>query len=265
MERVENEIQIVSISTVDTETGEIAPPDISVNRVKRIFSSIAPKYKLFNAVSSFGAYRLWLRKMVEIASLENDDDVLDLAAGTGDVTFALAKEYHPTSIVCSDLVPEMLSVAEEHLKDSKADGTEVTFEVIDAQNIPYPDSSFDAVTIAYGLRNIPDRSKALSEIHRVLKPGGKVICLDFSTPGNPIWKKLYSLYLSNMIPLWGKLITGDSSGFKYLSNSIKSFPDQTAIAALFKHHGFVDVEWTDCAGGISCIHRALKPSLDRRI
>ena len=174
--------------SIDTATGQEAPAEISSERVKSIFSQIAKKYERFNAISSFGAYKLWLKGMMKQAPIKKTDDVLDIAGGTGDVTFTVARAKHPTHIQCTDLVPEMLDVARMHLEDGAADGVPVDFEVVDAQAIPYADASYDAITMAYGIRNMPDRPLALAEMFRVLRPGGTLVCLEFSTPPNRIWR-----------------------------------------------------------------------------
>ncbi|NHM16366.1 ubiquinone/menaquinone biosynthesis methyltransferase [Eggerthellaceae bacterium zg-887] len=245
--------------TIDTATGEEAPAEISSERVKDIFSHIAKKYERFNAVSSFGAYRAWLDGMMRQAPIGPDDDVLDIAGGTGDVTFAVARAKKPRHIQCTDLVPEMLDVARAHMAAGASRGVPVDFEVVDAQDIPYADASFDVVTMAYGIRNMPDRPRALAEMHRVLKPGGALVCLEFSTPPNRAWRSLYGVYLKHLIPLWGGLITGDRDGFVYLGKSIRAFPDQAGLAALMYRAGFVDVTWKNYTGGIAAVHVAKKP------
>ena len=166
---------------IDTATGKEAPAEISSERVKDIFSTIAKKYERFNAISSFGAYKLWLAGMMKQAPISANDDVLDIAGGTGDVSFTVARAKHPRHIQCTDLVNEMLDVARAHYSDGASDGVPVDFEVVDAQNIPYADASYDVITVAYGIRNMPDRPRALAEMFRVLKPGGSLVCLEFST------------------------------------------------------------------------------------
>ncbi len=246
--------------SVDTATGEEAPAEISTERVKGIFSSIARKYERFNAVSSLGAYKRWLAGMVSRAGIAPGDDVLDIAGGTGDVTFAVARTDHPAHIQCTDLVPEMLDVARMHYADGAADGVHVDFDVVDAQDIPYADASYDVVTMAYGIRNIPDRPRALAEVLRVLKPGGRLVCLEFSTPPNGIWRALYRFYLKHLIPFWGGLITGDRDGFVYLARSIRAFPDQQGLADMMRSAGFRNVTWRNYTGGIAAVHVAIKPS-----
>ena len=248
--------------SIDTATGKAAPAELSSDRVKSIFSSIAKKYERFNALSSFGAYRGWLRGMMAQADIDPTDDVLDVAGGTGDVTFAIARSKRPVHIQCTDLVPEMLEVARAHYADGAAHGVTVDFDVVDAQDIPYPDASFDAVTVAYGIRNMPERERALAEMLRVLRPGGSLTCLEFSTPPNRIWRALYRFYLRHLIPFWGGLITGDKSGFVYLAHSIRAFPDQQGLADLIATAGFENVTWKNYTGGIAAVHTARKPAAD---
>ena len=245
-------------TSIDTATGKEAEPELSSERVKEIFSTISKKYERFNAVSSFGAYKLWLADVVKKAPITPESDVLDIAGGTGDVAFAIARGKHPKHIQCTDLVNDMLDVARAHYAEGAADGVPVDFEVVDAQSIPYADNSYDVITVAYGLRNMPQREKALSEMYRVLKPGGTLVCLEFSQPANPAWHAMYDFYLTHMIPFWGGLITGDRDGFVYLQSSIKAFPDQRAFAKMFEDAGFHDVSWTDHTGGIAAVHVAHK-------
>ncbi len=245
--------------SIDTATGQTAPAEISSERVKDIFSSIAQKYERFNAVSSFGAYKHWLSGMMDQAPISSTDNVLDIAAGTGDVTFAVAREKHPAHIQCTDLVAEMLEVAKMHYRDGMADGVPVDFEVVDAQNIPYEDESYDAITMAYGIRNMPDRPRALSEMYRVLVSGGTLTCLEFSTPPNALWRALYNFYLKHLIPFWGSRITGDKEGFVYLGRSIRAFVDQQGLADMMRDAGFCDVTWKNYTGGIAAVHVAKKP------
>ena len=245
--------------SIDTATGKEAPADISSERVKDIFSTIAKKYERFNAVSSFGAYKTWLAGMMRQAPIDENADVLDIAGGTGDVTFTVARAKHPRHIQCTDLVDEMLDVARMHYEDGKAEGVPVDFEVVDAQHIPYADESYDAITMAYGIRNMPERDQALSEMFRVLKPGGALVCLEFSTPPNAVWRALYGFYLKHLIPFWGGLITGDREGFVYLSRSIKAFPNQQGLADMMEKAGFEDVTWKNYTGGIAAVHVAKKP------
>lgn len=246
--------------SIDTATGKEAPAELSSARVKSIFSAIAKKYERFNAISSFGAYKLWLAGMARQAPIEPRHDVLDIAGGTGDVAFTMARQKHPAHIQCTDLVPEMLDVARDHYAHGAAAGVPVDFAVVDAQDIPYEANSFDAVTMAYGIRNMPDRPRALSEMLRVLKPGGALVCLEFSTPPNRAWRALYRFYLKHLIPFWGGLIAGDKEGFVYLARSIQAFPDQQGLARMMQQAGFERVTWKNYTGGIAAVHVAYKPA-----
>lgn len=236
-----SEAQHAEERVVDTATGAEAPAEISEERVQHIFSNIAKQYARFNAVSSFGLFKGWLRKTVDAANLTPESDLLDLAGGTGDVSYMAASRRPPAHIQLTDFVPEMLDVAREREAAGAACGVPIDFEVVDAQEIPYADNSYDAVTMAYGIRNIPDRMKALREVHRVLKPGGTFACLEFSTPPNAVWRFLYHIYLKVMIPFWGQVFTHDRPSFVYLADSIRAFPDQQHYAQMLRDAGFSDV------------------------
>ena len=246
-------------ASIDTATGQEAAPELSSERVKHIFATIAKKYERFNAISSFGSYKLWLAGMMKQADIQPTDDVIDIAGGTGDVAFTVARAKHPAHIQCTDLVDEMLDVARAHRSCGAGGDVPMDFEVVDAQEIPYESESYDALTMAYGIRNMPKRQQALSEMYRVLKPGDSFTCLEFSTPPNPVWRGLYHFYLKHLIPFWGGLITGDRDGFVYLSRSIKAFPDQRQFAAMLEEAGFTDVQWKNYTGGIAAVHTARKP------
>lgn len=245
--------------SIDTATGKEAPAELSSERVYEIFSNIAKKYERFNAVSNFGAYKLWLAGMMRQAPIDHTSDVLDIAGGTGDVAFAVARTKRPAHIQLTDFVPEMLDVARAHYGEGASCGVPVDFDEVDAQNIPYDDASYDVITMAYGIRNMPDRPRALAEMFRVLKPGGALVCLEFSTPPNRAWRALYGFYLKHLIPFWGGLITGDREGFVYLGNSIRAFPNQENLAQMMREAGFCDVTWKNYTGGIAAVHVAEKP------
>ena len=250
--------------SIDTATGQEAPAEISTARVKAIFASIAPTYDRFNAISSFGAYRAWLAGMMRQAAaagaITSASEVLDVAGGTGEVTFTVAHAFHPAHIELTDLVPEMLDVAKDLYAKGLSDGVPVDFCVVDAQDMPFEDESYPVVTMAYGIRNMPNREQALSEVFRVLKPGGTFVCLEFSTPPNAVWRGLYRFYLMHILPLVGKVVCGDRSGFDYLAKSIRAFPAQEAFAGMLRDAGFEDVTWKNYTGGIAAVHVARKPA-----
>lgn len=249
------------IVSIDTATGETAPAELSSERVYRIFSSIAKDYERFNAISSMGFYKSWLEGMVDQAPITSESNVIDVAGGTGDVTFTVARKKQPAHIRLTDFVPDMLEVAKMHYDQGAHGGVPIDFDVVDAQDVPYPDNSYDVITMAYGIRNMPDREKALREMQRILKPGGTFVCLEFSTPPNRVVRSFYSFYLKHMIPFWGRLIVGDREDFIYLSNSIKAFPDQQEYAHMLERAGFTDVEWKNYSGGIAAVHTAKKPQV----
>ena len=245
--------------STDTAAEKAPETEATTQRIYDIFPAIAKKYELFNAVSSLGLYKRWLRTMIGLCPITEETDLLDITGGTGEVSFAAACRKQPRHIQLTDLVPEMLEVARSHVEQGAACGVPVDFEVVDAQAIPYGDNSYDVVTMVYGILNMPDRARALAEIFRVLKPGGTLVCLEFSTPTNALLRVFHSFYLSYLIPFLGKLITGDKEGFVYLKDSIKAFPDQKAYAAMLEAAGFHEVKWVNCSGGITAVHTGVKP------
>lgn len=244
--------------SIDTATGEHAPAEISSERVQKIFTSIAWDYERFNRLSSFGQYISWLEKLISLSPITPQTRMLDIAGGTGDVTFMACTHKKPKEIILSDYTPAMLEVAQERLDEGENRGVPVELAVVDGQDIPYEDESFDIVTMSYGIRNMPKREQALSEMYRVLKPGGALCVLEFSTPPNPVMRLGYRAYLRWGIPLWGKICTGDASGFVYLAKSIRAFPDQEGFANMLKDAGFSRVEWTNVTFGVAAIHIAHK-------
>ena len=245
-------------NSIDTATGKQAPASISSERVKKIFTDIAWDYERFNACSSFGQYRSWLKTLIDKAPIRPDSLMLDIAGGTGDVTFMACEHKQPAHIILSDYTPAMLDVAQTRLDAGEANGVPVVLAVVDGQDIPFDDDVFDIVTMSYGIRNMPQREKALKEMYRVLCPGGALCILEFSTPPNPLMRFGYNLYLHWGIPAWGKLVTGDDSGFVYLANSIKAFPDQDGFAQMLYDAGFSRVEYTNVTFGVAAIHIAYK-------
>lgn len=244
--------------SIDTATGQEAPAEISSARVKKIFTDIAWKYERFNKLSSFGQYRSWLRTLIDKSPITSETLMLDIAGGTGDVTFTACERKQPKHIILSDYTPAMLEVAQSRLDAGEANGVPVELAVVDGQDIPYEDGSFDIITMSYGIRNMPERERALSEMYRVLKPGGALCVLEFSTPSNPLMRLGYNLYLRWGIPTWGKIVTGDASGFVYLAKSIKAFPNQKGFTRMLKNAGFSRVEYTNVTFGVAAVHIAYK-------
>ena len=236
---------------------EPAPGRPTTERVRGIFSSIADRYDLFNAMASMGIDRGWRKELVRASALTPESRVLDLCSGTGDVAFALAEQGRPAEVVATDFVPEMLAVAEKKAVERRL-STPVFFSVADAQDLPFPDESFDVVTVAFGVRNLPERERNFTEVLRVLKPGGRYVILEFSTPGFAPWRVAYHVYLRQAIPAIGGVLTGDRAGFVYLNDSIRQFPTQPLLAAELREAGFSAITWKNLTGGVVAIHTAVK-------
>ena len=236
---------------------ETEPPAMAQARIHAIFSRIANRYDLFNALSSLGIHKRWLRQVVSTANADSQTMMLDIAAGTGDVSFAIAQGSHPARIVLSDFNAEMISVAQRRFDEGEGSGVAIELVVADGQQLPFADTTFDLVTCAYGVRNMPDRMAALREAHRVLKPGGRYVVLEFSAPTNPVFKTLYHIYLKTVIPFIGGLLTGDKQGFVYLNNSIRAFPAQDEFTSMLYAAGFSSVTYKNLTGGIVALHTAV--------
>lgn len=247
-----------SVETIDTATGEAAPAEISEERVRGIFTEIAGQYERFNRCSSFGRDRKWLGRLIDAAPIDSESRVLDVAGGTGEVTFTICARKPPASVLLTDFTPAMLEVAEQRLAAGDAHGVPVKTMVVDAQDMPFADESFDVVTMAYGIRNMPDRPAALHEIYRVLAPGGTACILEFTTPPLAIERFFYNAYLRWGIPAWGSRCTGNRDDFVYLAKSIRAFPDQKVFAGMLSAAGFRSVEYANLTFGAVAIHTAVK-------
>ena len=225
-------------------------------RVREIFSKIARKYETFNALSSLGIYRTWLRKVALAAACKPTDRVIDVAGGTGDVTFEICRTCPPASVELTDFCKEMLDVADVHIEQGASCGVAVRTSVADAMDLPFDDDQFDVYTVAYGLRNFSDRVRSMREARRVLHAGGTYVALEFSTPENPAWRAVYQLYQGHVLPAIGGALTHDRAGFDYLVSSIREFPPQNVVVGELERSGFGNVEYHPCTGGIATIYRA---------
>ncbi len=237
--------------------GRPAPGEATSERVRGIFAGIADSYDVFNRLSSFGIDRSWRRATVRAAALKPGMRVLDICAGTGDVSFALAREGVAEEVVGTDFVPEMLDVAKRKAKRFTSE-TKVRFSVADAQDLPFDDASFDVVTVAFGVRNLPDRAANFAEVYRVLRPGGRYVILEFSRPPFAPYRMGYHFYLRHVIPAIGGLLTHDRPSFVYLNESILRFPGQPALAAELRAAGFSAVSWRNLTGGIVAMHTSVR-------
>ena len=226
--------------------------------VRGVFDAVAPKYDLMNDLMSGGVHRLWKRALIEVLAPKTGEAFLDVAGGTGDIAFRIVDEIgadraRARPVTVCDINAEMLAVGRNRALD-KGWITELTWNCGDAQGLPFPDMSFDAYTIAFGLRNVTDIPKALREARRVLKPGGRFFCLEFSQVTAPGLDRLYDTYSFSVLPWLGGVIAGNREAYSYLAESIRKFPNQKALAGLMGEAGFKQVKFKNLTGGIAAIH-----------
>jgi demethylmenaquinone methyltransferase/2-methoxy-6-polyprenyl-1,4-benzoquinol methylase len=222
-------------------------------RVRGVFDSVAGQYDLMNDMMSGGLHRLWKKFTLEQAMVRRGQAVLDLAGGTGDLACAFARQVGSAGqVVLADINASMLQEGRRRLVDSGAAGN-VSIAQVDAENLPFAASSFDCITIAFGLRNVTNKEAALASMLRVLKPGGKAMILEFSRPSETI-KPAYDLYSFKVLPLLGNLIAKDASSYQYLAESIRMHPDQEALLGMLKNAGFERCRYHNLAAGIVALH-----------
>ena len=234
------------------------PETEKAHRVGEVFQRVAAKYDLMNDLMSMGMHRLWKRFTVAQAQARPGQQVLDVAGGSGDIGAALARKVGPSGrVVISDINPAMLDVARDRLADQGLVG-HIEFTEADAEQLPFADASFHLVTLGFGIRNMTHPERALSEIYRVLKPGGRLLVLEFSQARWPILGPIYDLYSFHAIPQIGQWVAGDRDSYQYLVESIRRFPDQDSFKAMMQNAGFERVEYWNLAGGIVALHRGFK-------
>jgi demethylmenaquinone methyltransferase/2-methoxy-6-polyprenyl-1,4-benzoquinol methylase len=225
--------------------------------VREVFDSVADNYDLMNDLMSFGIHRLWKRFAINMAGLKPGQQVLDLAGGTGDLTRLMAPAVGPSGhIVLSDINAAMLANGRRRLLDNGISGN-VTFALANAEQLPFADNRFDLVTMAFGLRNVTDKQRALNAIFRALKPGGRLLVLEFSKPVAAL-KPVYDFYSFNVLPKLGQLIAKDAPSYRYLAESIRMHPDQRTLQAMMEQAGFERCDYHNLTGGIVAIHRGYK-------
>ena len=235
------------------------PESQKADKVAEVFHSVAAKYDLMNDVLSGGLHRLWKRFTIELSGVRPGNRVLDIAGGTGDLTRKFSSLVGPSGeVVLADINDSMLKVGRDRLLDKGVAGN-VQFVQADAEALPFPDNHFDVVTIAFGLRNVTRKENALRSMLRVLKPGGRLLVLEFSKPGNPLLAKAYDTYSFSFMPLAGKLITNDADSYRYLAESIRMHPDQETLKGMMSEAGFERVTYHNMTGGIVALHRGIKP------
>ncbi len=232
--------------------------DKKADMVAEVFKSVAGKYDIMNDVMSFGIHRIWKKIAMQHTGLKAGDHVLDLAGGTGDLTIYLSKQVGPTGeVVLSDINPAMLEEGRARLIDKGIAGN-IQFVEANAEELPFDDNSFHCVTMAFGLRNVTDQNRALASIYRVLKPGGRLLVLEFSKPVAPGLNKLYDFYSFNILPKMGKLIANDEDSYRYLAESIRMHPDQETLKAMMQQAGFERCTYHNMTGGIVALHKGFK-------
>jgi demethylmenaquinone methyltransferase/2-methoxy-6-polyprenyl-1,4-benzoquinol methylase len=222
--------------------------------VHEVFASVADKYDLMNDLMSLGVHRAWKRDFVANSGVRLGQRVLDLAGGTGDIAALMSKRVGRNGrVVLSDINEAMLEVGRQRLEDRGISGN-VSYALANAEKLPFGDSEFDAVTIAFGLRNVTDKDAALAEMYRVLRPGGKALILEFSEVQPELLKKIYDGYSFGLLPVLGKLVAGDENSYRYLAESIRKHPPQEELARMMRDAGFDRVRFRNLTGGIVAIH-----------
>jgi len=227
-------------------------------RVSEVFDSVASRYDVMNDLMSFGIHRIWKRITIEQSSVRAGQCVLDLAGGTGDLAIKLSRRVGTSGqVVLADINAMMLGQGRDRLID-KGICDNVTYVQLNAEALPFEDESFDCITMAFGLRNVTDKQKALNSMFRVLKPGGRLLVLEFSKPVLPLLSKAYDAYSFSALPFMGRLIANDADSYRYLAESIRMHPNQETLASMMRESGFEDVGYQNMTGGIVALHKAFR-------
>jgi len=234
------------------------PVEEKASRVADVFHSVATRYDVMNDLMSFGIHRLWKRLTIERAGVRPGHSVLDIAGGTGDLALKFSRLVGPSGkVVLADINASMLGMGRDKLLDHGAGGN-VEYVQANAECLPFPDNTFDCITIAFGLRNVTDKDSALASMARILKPGGRLLVLEFSKPDNALLTKAYDEYSFRVLPRVGELVAGDADSYRYLAESIRMHPDQDTLKAMMESAGLERVEYTNLTGGIVALHRGIK-------
>ncbi len=224
-------------------------------RVRGVFDSVASRYDVMNDLMSLGLHRMWKAYAVSVAHVQPGQAVLDIAGGTGDLSEAFARKVGPSGqVVHTDINEAMLRTGRDRLLDA---GVVLSSLVCDAEKLPFPDAHFDVVTVAFGLRNMTHKDRALREMCRVIKPGGKLLVLEFSKVAAPLAKP-YDWYSFQVLPRLGKLVAGDDASYRYLAESIRMHPGQEELKALMKEAGFGHVDFHNLTGGVVALHVGIR-------
>jgi demethylmenaquinone methyltransferase / 2-methoxy-6-polyprenyl-1,4-benzoquinol methylase len=227
-------------------------------RVRSVFSSVAGKYDVMNDLMSFGVHRLWKQFTLSLTGLRPGQRALDVAGGTGDLAAGMLRQVGKSGhVVLSDVNPAMLEIGRDRLLDRGWVGN-VECIVADAERLPFEDNSFHCLTVGFGLRNVTDKAAALESMHRVLKPGGQLLVLEFSTPVAPGLQSLYDAYSFKVLPLLGRLVANDADSYRYLAESIRMHPNQESLLEMLRSAGFGQARYHNLTGGIVAVHRGYK-------
>ena len=227
--------------------------------VRGVFDSVASRYDLMNDLMSGGVHRLWKRYTIELSAARPGQTILDIAGGTGDLAARFSRLVGPEGqVILADINAAMLEVGRDRLIDKGATGN---IEVVqaDAQALPFKDNSVDCITIAFGLRNVTDKTLALRSMLRVLRPGGRLLVLEFSKPTSALLGKVYDQYSFQILPAMGRLIAQDADSYRYLAESIRKHPDQETLLAMMEEAGFGECRYHNMTGGVVALHQGFKP------
>ena len=243
--------------TIDFGYQQVAKAD-KQKLVANVFQSVAQKYDVMNDLMSFGIHRLWKRYTIDCSGVRSGMRVLDIAGGTGDLTEQFSRRVGPTGeVVLADINDAMLAVGRDKLRNRGIVGN-VRYVQANAEELPFADDSFDIITIAFGLRNVTDKQKALESMFRVLKPGGRLLVLEFSKPQPPLLSQAYDFYSFNVLPKMGQLVAGDAASYQYLAESIRMHPDQETLKGMMEQAGYAEVSYHNLTGGIVAMPRGYK-------
>ncbi|WP_417551975.1 bifunctional demethylmenaquinone methyltransferase/2-methoxy-6-polyprenyl-1,4-benzoquinol methylase UbiE [Marinomonas fungiae] len=234
------------------------PTDQKVDAVAQVFHSVAAKYDIMNDLMSGGIHRLWKRHTISQSGVRAGQKVLDIAGGTGDLTAKFSRLVGQSGqVILADINDSMLKVGRDKLANLGVVGN-VQYVQANAEELPFPDNTFDCITIAFGLRNVTDKSKALASMQRVLKPGGRLLVLEFSKPETECLSTIYDHYSFRLLPFMGKVIANDSESYRYLAESIRMHPDQETLKGMMEEVGFERVTYQNMTGGIVALHKGFK-------
>ncbi|HVN98485.1 MAG TPA: bifunctional demethylmenaquinone methyltransferase/2-methoxy-6-polyprenyl-1,4-benzoquinol methylase UbiE [Steroidobacteraceae bacterium] len=243
--------------TTDFGFEQVAKAD-KAGRVRAVFDSVASRYDLMNDLMSGGAHRLWKQFALSLTGLRPGGRALDVAGGTGDLAVGLARQVGRSGLVMlTDINGTMLQAGRDRLIDEGLVGNVLCAQA-DAEMLPFPDASFDCVTIGFGLRNVTDKARALGQMRRVLKTGGQLLVLEFSKPTTPALQALYDAYSFRLLPLMGRVVAGDADSYRYLAESIRRHPDQEALLAMLREAGLAECRYHNLMGGIVAVHRGYR-------